>query len=465
MCGWKLVNVDSPGNADVYGGDDIKKIMKLLSGYDLKIEDVTDGVDIGTDFSFSSEKLKIKSPTSGFNYIIRGQDIAADRVITLPLMTDDGEMSLSATGAVNDWGAFMQTFRNQNIAFRNPANTFSYIVNTSAITANRNATFPLLTADDTFVFANMTQTLTNKTLTSPTITAMTINTDTNTIKHSTTNNSGDLFVNTGTKFERFSRGAADQLPIMNASGTGLTWIDKASVGSGGGGGGSTGMALPTPGTTIHGVWYGTGVAAGAGIWSNFLTNASTVTPVDLTDGSGRMGLRYNFLADDDHGGFYTNSTHFSRMNEPELYVRYKYDPLSAAHTSSTSYRVVIGFTSDPAADYGTDGALASKSCFMWFKETADTSIQVGRNDGDATGDKDTGVSLTQTNSSVNTIRIFADNVNSRFGISLNGATAVYYTTEIPAATTRLGCIVQFENENSDDRSFEIYGAYFKAKII
>src|SRR5688500_3100565 len=107
--------------------------MKLLSGYDLKIDDSSDGVDIDTETSFSSEKLRIKSPTTGFNYIIRGQEITADRIISLPLMDDDGEISLSATGAINDWGTSMQTFRHQNLQIMNPANTFGYIVNTSAI--------------------------------------------------------------------------------------------------------------------------------------------------------------------------------------------------------------------------------------------------------------------------------------------------------------------------------------------
>jgi hypothetical protein len=460
---WKLINVDSPGNAEVYGGDDIKKVMKLLSGYDLKLDNSSDGVDIDTETSFSSEKLRIKSPTTGFNYIIKGQDIAADRILSLPLMEDDGEISLSATGAVNDWGTFMQTFRNQNIQFLNPANTFGYVLNTSAIAANRAITLPLLTADDTLVFANYTQTLTNKTLTSPTITAMNIDTDTNTIKHSTTNNAGDILVNTGTKFDRKARGAANQLLSMNATGTDTTWIDSSSL-SGGGGSGS--FPLPTVNTTIYGAWYGTQTSSGAGVWSDFLTNTSNVTPVEVNDATGRMGLRYNFTADDERGGFRTNGRHFCRLNDPELWVRYKYFPLSATHTSSVNYRVVIGFVSDLVTDdFGSDGDLDGKSAFMWFKEQADTVTQVGRNDGDATADKDATVSLTQTDSNVNTIRIFADNTNSRFGISLNGANATYYTTEIPASTTSLGCIVQFENEGSDDRSVEIYGAYFKAKVL
>jgi hypothetical protein len=462
--GWKIINVDSPGNAQVYGGDDIAKIMKYLSGVDLKIDEPNDEVNVDTDTYFSSEKLRIKSPTTGFNYIFKSQDITQDRIISLPLMSDDGEISLSATGAINDWGTSMQTFRNVNIQFRNPANTFNYIWNTSTIAADRNIILPLLTADDTIVFANHTQTLTNKTLTSPTITAMSIDTDTNTIKHSTTNNAGDLLVNTGTKWDRFARGTANQVPKMNATGTGLEWVDSTSLG--GGGSSSGDFAFPLAGNTISGAWYGSASSGGAGIWSGYLTDVSNVTPARIQDATGRMGMRYNFLSDDDLGGFKENGHYFCRMNDPELWVRWRYDPLSATHTSSTNYRVVIGFTSDVAADYGSDGALANKSAFMWFKETADTVIGVGRNDGDATQDKDSSaVSLTQTSNTVHTIRIFGDNTNARFGISLDGATAVYYTTEIPAATTRLGCIVQFENENADDRSVEILGAYFKAKVI
>lgn len=461
---WKIINIDSPGSANVYGGDDIKKIMRLLSGYDLKSDDTSDGVDIATDTRFASEKFRIKSPTTGFNYIFRGQDINADRIISLPLMTDDGEISLSATGAINDWGDFLQTFRHQNIKLMNPANTFGYILNSSAIAANRNVTFPLLTADDTLVTLNATQTLTNKTLTSPTISSMTINTDSNTLKHGTTNNAGDLLVNTGTKFDRFARGTANQVPIMNATGTGMTWIDKTSLQGEPGAPGESGSGdyqVPVVNNIITGTWFGNAVAGGSGLWVNFLTNTSNVTPTDITDGSGRMGNHYDFTADDDRAGFRTNSTHFCRMNDPELWVRYKY----ISNGQNTDYRIVMGFTTDPSADYGSDGALNNKSCFMWFKETADSVTQVGRNDGDASGDKSSTVSLAASNESINTIRLIGDSANNRFGVSLNGANATYYTTEIPAASTRLGCIVQIENEDASDRSCEIYGAYFRAKVV
>jgi len=48
-------------------------------------------------------------------------------------------------------------FRNTRCRHANPGNTFNYIVNTAAITADRNVSYPLLTADDTYLFQNASQ--------------------------------------------------------------------------------------------------------------------------------------------------------------------------------------------------------------------------------------------------------------------------------------------------------------------
>jgi len=55
-------------------------------------------------------------------------------------------------------------FRSGKLEIRNPADTFSYVNVASAILANRNVTYPLLTADDVYTFNAATQTLSNKTL-------------------------------------------------------------------------------------------------------------------------------------------------------------------------------------------------------------------------------------------------------------------------------------------------------------
>src|SRR5919106_1784011 len=56
------------------------------------------------------------------------------------------------------------TVRSGKRKLRNPANTFSYIEVASAITADRQVTEPLLTANDARVYAAHPQTLTQKTI-------------------------------------------------------------------------------------------------------------------------------------------------------------------------------------------------------------------------------------------------------------------------------------------------------------
>lgn len=463
---WKIVPVESPGNSLSYGGDDLKKVHKLFAGYDLTLENVSDKVEINTPTTFGSERFKIKSPTTGYNYIFKTSDIEADRTIILPLMTDNAELSLAATSAVNDWGTNMQTFRSENIRIMNPANTFGYKLKTAAILTNVNVNFPVLSADDTLVFADATQTLTNKTLSNPTISTMTINTDSNTIKHSTTNQAGDLLVNTGSKFDRFERGGANQVPIMNPTGTGWTWIDKTALQGEPGAPGEPGTGdyqFPIVNNIISGTWFGISAAGGSGCWSNFLTDTSNVTPTNISDSSGRIGMRYNFSSDEDRGGFVTNNQYFTIDNDPELWVRYA----GVSGVSDADYRITIGFVDDTSADYGTgDDTLASRKCFTWYKEIQDTTnINLGHNDGDATGNKTSSVTLSSSDTSIHTIRLFGDSANNRFGASLDGTNASYVTTEIPVSGERLGCIVQFENEDSNSRSFEIYGAYFKCTVV
>ena len=69
-------------------------------------------------------------------------------------------MAVGATQTVTS----AKTFNDQTIKLRNPGNTFSYTVVHAAITADRNLTVPLLTANDTLAVLAEAQTLTNKTL-------------------------------------------------------------------------------------------------------------------------------------------------------------------------------------------------------------------------------------------------------------------------------------------------------------
>lgn len=74
------------------------------------------------------------------------------------------DLRYAQLGAANVFGDFDNTFRSNRLRIANPANTFFYSFTGAAIAANRIITLPLLTTGDTMVTEAFTQTLTNKTL-------------------------------------------------------------------------------------------------------------------------------------------------------------------------------------------------------------------------------------------------------------------------------------------------------------
>lgn len=116
--------------------------------------------------------LRVRNPADTFDYDIVPEAITADRQLNLPLLTATDTLAVLALAQTFLTG--VKTFNSSILAIRNPADTFSYTLVASAITAARNLTIPLTTADDTLVVLALAQTLTNKTLTSPTINTPTI---------------------------------------------------------------------------------------------------------------------------------------------------------------------------------------------------------------------------------------------------------------------------------------------------
>ena len=68
------------------------------------------------------------------------------------------------TGKTNTYGDFNQLFRSGRLILRNPANSFGYVFTGAAIAADRIVTMPLLTAGDTIAVLAFAQTFTNKTM-------------------------------------------------------------------------------------------------------------------------------------------------------------------------------------------------------------------------------------------------------------------------------------------------------------
>lgn len=169
---------------------------------------------LGVDLQFKS----LFSPDGSVNI---SDDTGNQKIdLTLPA-------GVAKTGTANTFGDFQNTFRSSRLAITNPANTFAYFWVGSAIAASRNITLPLLTANDQMTCDTFATNLLNKTLGSGTV----ANTDVISLKHSTTNNAGEIMVNTGTKFDRFGKGAADSILKVNSAGTNIEW-GTASAGGG-----------------------------------------------------------------------------------------------------------------------------------------------------------------------------------------------------------------------------------------
>lgn len=169
--------------------------------------------------------------------------------------------ALVKTSQANTYGDFNQTFRSSRLIIQNPGNTFGYTFVGSALLASRNVTLPLLTSNDAFVMETFATTLSNKTLGS----GCSAFTDTITLKHSTTNNAGELLVNNGTKFDRKAKGSANQILKVNASGTDIEWGSAATGG----------VTLPDGNT-----------APSTGRWGAFFGGSG--------NGMGMMGFAHNY---------------------------------------------------------------------------------------------------------------------------------------------------------------------------
>ena len=173
----------------------------------------TDQTNSFGDFDqvFKDNRLRINNPADTFSYTIIGAAIAANRNLTLPLLTGNDiavteafaqtltnktisassntisnigdaehashtstKISITAKGQLNSSIAYIdqanvfsdndQSFRSARLRVANPANTFFYNFTAAAIAANRTINLPLLTATDTMAVLDFAQTFTNKTI-------------------------------------------------------------------------------------------------------------------------------------------------------------------------------------------------------------------------------------------------------------------------------------------------------------
>jgi hypothetical protein len=90
---WKEVTPIYVGDATLFGGDDINKISQLFNGV-LNV----DTVDINSNFTFRSGKARLRNPADTFSYIINTGAILADRTLTIPVVTANDTFAVLGLG-------------------------------------------------------------------------------------------------------------------------------------------------------------------------------------------------------------------------------------------------------------------------------------------------------------------------------------------------------------------------------
>jgi hypothetical protein len=327
----------------------------------------TDQANVYGDFNqqFRSTRLRVTNPANTFSYSFIGSAIVADRNVTLPLLTANDVAVMEAfaqtltnktiSGASNTlsniadssllqiadkaklpsstvfndqsntFGDFDQVIRSSRLVLRDSDNSHSYIFIGSNLTANRNVTLPLLTANDILVLEAFAQTLTNKTINASNNTITNIG-DAAIAAHTSTkitittkgqlnssifyededNNAGDHFMEFG-DITAPSNPAAGVIRLFNNSATGELSVRKSggttvSLETGGGGSstldGLTDVVITSPADNQvltydsgSGNWINEAPTGGGGGGDVFLNASNTYGDFDSIFRSTRLKLR------------------------------------------------------------------------------------------------------------------------------------------------------------------------------
>jgi len=164
---WHTITGAGVSIATKFFGDTMNKISNMF-----ETVDISDVVKIHTNvtWTFDGSALRVRDSDDSNSYIFVGGDIAADRNINLPVLTGDGTMAF-----VNHIQQFTvnQTFNNTIFRIRNPANDASYSFTSAAIAADRIITLPLMTTGGTMIVTGLANQIGDTEITAHTTTKIT----------------------------------------------------------------------------------------------------------------------------------------------------------------------------------------------------------------------------------------------------------------------------------------------------
>ena len=131
------------------------EIYNLLGG---------DSDNLASNLSFTDSAVVFTD--SSYNVTLKAVNITADRTITLPNITDT-LVTKTTTDTLTNKTLTSPVLTTPQI--NDTSADHQYVVAVNELAADRTITLPLLTGNDTFVFNSHAATLTNKTLTTPTL--------------------------------------------------------------------------------------------------------------------------------------------------------------------------------------------------------------------------------------------------------------------------------------------------------
>jgi hypothetical protein len=486
---WKTITPATAGTSAQFGGNDTNKISNLFNA----VLDV-DTVDINSSFTLRDQKFKLRNPGNTFSYKFTTSAIVADRLITVPLLAADDTLVLanfaqtlqnktidaasnSLTGIVdtnigthttskisttsksllnsaivyndqsNTFPSSNQSFPSGFLLVKNPSGTFSYFVNAGAITANRNITLPLLTADDTIDCIANTATLTNKTITA----------SSNTITD-TSAATGDLFYYNGTRYVRFAKGSANQQLAVSADGTTITWINSGTGSS------ITGSTIDAELNTVPhfdtmssahktGKWAGTDDTNGAaGMFQAFLTASGSNNSVRQLDSSGLYTTFGTGSSSGNTAAIQPDGLHCMRSFNPRIKARFRIG-------NTSSCRVFIGMSDDADAhDPNGSSFLNSKTGAMLMFGNGignGSNFYIGHNSGGGTATLDN-TNQSASSGTVYTVELILNDASANLKWAINNGSLSTISSNIPASSTSMGVSWGIETTTGSERDLDMF---------
>lgn len=201
-----------------------------------------------------------------------------------------------------------------------------------------------------------------------------------------------------------------------------------------------------------GAFYGGSSVGGSGLFDGGFTAAASHTVLQVLTAADGKSTRYTTATtQNSNAGFSYAQFVTMRQWNPRFKAKFKMNQTSA------DVRLWLGlanFVSEPSGD---DQYTNPQQGIAIALRAADTVFQIIHNDGSGASVYTAVTGNPAVDTNAHTIEIIADDTNTKFMYSFDGAAFTDISTDIPAQTTSLSVQAQIEtNANPGARAFELF---------